>query len=237
MSAARKRLVVLTGAGISAESGIQTFRDSDGLWEQYRIEDVATLEAWERNPELVQQFYNERRAQLYRAEPNPGHIALAEAQEHFDVQIITQNIDDLHERAGSKHVLHLHGELKKSRSSINPNLIYDIEGTELRMGECAKDDGSQLRPHIVWFGEPVPNLTPAIELVQSADFFAVVGSSLNVYPAAGLIQYTQSQVPLYLVDPKSVSAPTTRKVHFIKAPASQGVPQMIEAIRKWEGHA
>ena len=181
----KKRLVVLTGAGISAESGIRTFRDSNGLWEEYRIEDVATPEGWARDPELVQEFYNQRRRQLLTAEPNAGHRALAEAESWLDVQIITQNVDDLHERAGSSHVLHLHGELKKACSERNKKLVYDIDGWELKMGEKA-EDGAQLRPFIVWFGEAVPNIEPAAELARTADYFAVVGTSLNVYPAAGV---------------------------------------------------
>ena len=180
-----KKLVVLTGAGMSAESGIRTFRDSDGLWEEYNVMDVCTPEAWQRDPELVNRFYNERRKQLYEAQPNAGHFGLAELEKDFDVQIITQNIDDLHERAGSTKVLHLHGELKKVRSSRNPNLIYDLDGWELKLGTKA-EDGSILRPHIVWFGESVPNIEPAIELVQQADILVIIGTSLAVYPAASL---------------------------------------------------
>lgn len=230
---ARKKLVILTGAGISAESGIKTFRDSDGLWEEYRIEDVATPEAWARNPALVQEFYNERRRQLYKAEPNAGHRAIAEAERWIDVEVITQNVDNLHERAGSTHVLHLHGLLTQARSSRNPDLIYDIEGTELKMGELA-EDGTQLRPHIVWFGEAVPNLEPAAALTRKADYFAVVGSSLNVYPAAGLIAYTREDIPLFLVDPKPVSAPVRRHVEYIQEPASTGVPKLLARIKALE---
>ena len=163
------KLVVLTGAGMSAESGIRTFRDSDGLWEEYNVMDVCTPEAWQRDPELVNRFYNERRKQLYEAQPNAGHFGLAELEKDFDVQIITQNIDDLHERAGSTKVLHLHGELKKVRSSRNPDLIYDLDGWELKLGTKA-EDGAILRPHIVWFGESVPNIEPAIELVNKPTF-------------------------------------------------------------------
>ena len=224
------RLVVLTGAGISAESGIRTFRDSDGLWEEYRIEDVATIEAWERNPTLVQEFYNTRRKQLLSAEPNTAHLALAKAQEWIEVCIITQNVDDLHERAGSKHVLHLHGELKKSCSERNKQLVYDIEGWELKMGEKA-EDGAQLRPFIVWFGEAVPQIEPAVELTRTADYFAVIGTSLNVYPAAGLTSYVPESTPIFIVDPSAVNAPRRAVEKIFQQPASQGVPNMLNYIK------
>ncbi len=227
---ARKRLVVLTGAGISAESGIRTFRDSDGLWEEYRVTDVATPEAWERDPELVQQFYNERRKQLLEVEPNAGHYALAEAEKYFDVQILTQNIDDLHERAGSSQVLHLHGQLRMSQSSRNPNLVYPIEGWELRMGEVA-EDGSQLRPHVVWFGEAVPNIERAAEISATADFYAIVGTSLNVYPAAGLVSYAPKDCPVWLVDPRPTASSGIAKLTLVAEPASSGVAKMVEEIR------
>lgn len=226
----KKRLVVLTGAGISAESGIRTFRDSNGLWEEYRIEDVATPEGWARDPELVQEFYNQRRRQLLTAEPNAGHRALAEAESWLDVQIITQNVDDLHERAGSSHVLHLHGELKKACSERNKKLVYDIDGWELKMGEKA-EDGAQLRPFIVWFGEAVPNIEPAAELARTADYFAVVGTSLNVYPAAGLTAYAPQECPLVIVDPNAVNSPMRRVQQVFAQPASTGVPAMLEWIR------
>src|SRR5664279_5683634 len=190
----KKKLVILSGAGMSQESGIRTFRDMDGLWEEFDVNDVATPEAWERNPELVMKFYNDRRKQLYEAEPNDGHRGLVNLEKDFDVQIITQNIDDLHERAGSKKVLHLHGELKKARSSVDESLIYDIDGWDLKFGDlCAK--GSQLRPYIVWFGEAVPNMEAAIPMVESADILVVIGTSLNVYPAAGLINYARKGIP------------------------------------------
>lgn len=226
-----QRLVVLSGAGISAESGIRTFRDSNGLWEEYRIEDVATPEGWTRNPKLVQDFYNARRKQLLAAKPNNGHIALAEAQEWLEVCIITQNVDDLHERAGSRNVLHLHGELKKSCSERNKNLVYDIEGWELKMGEKA-EDGAQLRPFIVWFGEAVPNMEPATEWVRKADYFAVVGTSLNVYPAAGLTAYAPQGCPLFIVDPNAVQTPLRPITKHFAQPASAGVPAMLEYIRQ-----
>ena len=183
-----KRIVVLTGAGISRESGIKTFRDADGLWNTYRIEEVASPEAWERDPQLVLDFYNLRRKQLYEVDPNAAHDTLAKLEENYDVQIITQNIDDLHERAGSTQVLHLHGELKKVRSTTDPNLVYTLNGWELKLGDrCEK--GSQLRPHIVWFGEAVPDIIIAESMVKKADIFLVIGTSLKVYPAAGLLQY------------------------------------------------
>lgn len=231
MESQKKRLVVLTGAGISAESGIKTFRDSDGLWENYRVEDVATPEAWARDPQMVQTFYNERRKQLLESKPNAGHIALAEAEKWFDVTIVTQNIDDLHERAGSSHVVHLHGELKKARSERDEKLIYPIEGWELRMGEKA-EDGAQLRPHIVWFGEAVPMFEVATHIAQRAELFAVVGSSLVVYPAAALIQYTPRTIPHFLVDPKPVSVPSSMAIEVIQEKASVGVPKLVERMRE-----
>lgn len=216
------KLIVLTGAGISAESGIKTFRDSDGLWENYRIEDVCTPEALERNPELVNHFYNERRKQLYAAEPNVAHKGLAELEKYFDVRIITQNIDDLHERAGSTHVLHLHGELKKVRSSRNPDLIYDLDGWELKPGTLC-EDGSPLRPHVVFFGEAVPNIEPATELVRQADLFAVIGTSLAVYPAASLLYYVPEGVPVFVVDPHIPAEAHRRGYHLIEKKASEGI--------------
>ncbi len=222
------KLVVLTGAGISAESGIKTFRDSDGLWEEHNVTDVATPEAWERNPELVQRFYNDRRRQLLAVQPNAGHLALAHAEKDFEVHIITQNVDNLHERAGSTRVLHLHGLLTQSRSSRDPNLIYNVDGWEIRMGDRC-EQGSQLRPHIVWFGEPVPAIADAADIVSTADVLAIVGTSLNVYPAAGLIDYAPRRAPIYLVDPKDVMVSRPNLTH-IKAPATTGVPRMLELI-------
>jgi NAD-dependent deacetylase len=195
----KKKLVVLTGAGISAESGIRTFRDADGLWENHRIEDVATPEAWRRNPALVLQFYNQRRAQLHEVQPNAGHYALVELEKHFDVTVITQNVDDLHERAGSTDVLHLHGELRKVRSSVYPDLVYHREDAVHLGDKCER--GYQLRPHIVWFGEEVPLLGEAARLSRSADVYLVVGTSLQVYPAAGLMGHASSDIPMYYVDP------------------------------------
>ena len=225
-----QRLVILTGAGMSQESGIRTFRDSDGLWEEYRVEEVATPEAWHKNPELVQRFYNERRKQLLNCEPNAGHIGIAELEKHFDVSIITQNIDDLHERAGSTNVIHLHGELKKARSSVDPSLIYDIDGWELKMGQkCQK--GNQLRPHIVWFGEAVPAIEEAAVKSAAADIFFIVGTSLSVYPAAGLLGYVPKQVPVFLIDSK----PTVRSSEHVQVfaePAGTGIPMCIEHLQR-----
>lgn len=217
-----KRLVILTGAGISAESGIKTFRESDGLWEEHDVLDVATPMAWAKNPELVQQFYNERRKQLLASEPNAGHTGLAELEKYFDVQIITQNVDDLHERAGSTKILHLHGELKMARSTSDHFLRYKMDGWELKMGDtCEK--GSQLRPDIVWFGEAVPAMEEAANLTSKAEIFIVIGSSLNVYPAAGLIGYAPANASLWLIDPNNVDVPVNRHVEIIKEKASKGV--------------
>ena len=214
---------------MSAESGIKTFRDSNGLWENYRIEEVCTPEALERNPELVNHFYNERRKQLYEAQPNAGHIGLAELEKYFDVRIITQNIDDLHERAGSSRVLHLHGELKKVRSSIHPDKIYDLDGWELKPGTRC-EDGSLLRPHVVFFGEAVPNIEPAIELVRQADLFVVIGTSLAVYPAASLLRYVPEGIPVFLIDPHIPQAVRNSGIHFIEKTASAGVAELKQLL-------
>ncbi len=223
-----KKLVVLTGAGISAESGIRTFRDMGGLWEEYNIEEVASPQGWENNMELVLDFYNQRRKQLMECKPNTAHYKLAELEKDFDVQIITQNVDDLHEKAGSKNITHLHGELLKSVSTGDSSLVYNIKGWELKKGDlCEK--GFQLRPYIVWFGEAVPMMEKAIEITQSAALFAVVGTSLNVYPAAGLLSYVKPQVPIYLVDPNDVYC--NRKVTFIKEKASVGVARLTELLK------
>lgn len=196
------KLVVLTGAGISAESGLKTFRDSDGLWEGYNVYDVATPEAWERNPEMVQQFYNERRRQVISAEPNQAHQVLAELENHFELEIITQNIDDLHERAGSKNVTHLHGIITKSQSDLKSNITYPIVGAEIKMGELC-ELGSQLRPHVVWFGEAVPMIEVAARICQQAEVFVLIGTSLAVYPAAGLIDFVPGYANKYIIDPKT----------------------------------
>lgn len=224
-----KKLVILTGAGMSSESGIKTFRDSGGLWEEYDISEVATPVAWLRNRELVLRFYNERRRQLAAAVPNEGHLGLARLEKHFDVHIITQNIDDLHERAGSSKILHLHGELVKARSCKDPSLIYNIGYKDINPGDCC-EKGEQLRPHIVWFGEEVPMMDEAINLAGTADIFVVIGSSLNVYPAAGLIHYAPARASLWLIDPKEVVVPVNRKVEVIKENASKGVAILTERL-------
>lgn len=196
----KKRLVVLTGAGISAESGISTFRDSNGLWEGHDIMEVASPVGWNKNPELVLDFYNKRRKNVFESEPNEAHLLLAQLEKDYDVQIITQNVDDLHERAGSSHILHLHGEIKKSRSTIDSGLVYELMHWELNLGDlCEK--GSQLRPNIVWFGEAVPAMEAAIDIAAQADVFLIVGTSLLVYPAAGLIDYVPLDIPKYIIDP------------------------------------
>ena len=226
----KKKLVVLTGAGISAESGIKTFRDSDGLWEGHDVMEVATPEGWHQNQELVLDFYNKRRRQLKEVQPNLGHQILAELEKHFDVYIITQNVDDLHERAGSTNVLHLHGELLKVRSVRNRDLILDWTD-DLFTGDF-DENGHQLRPHIVWFGEDVPALEEAIQITEAADYFAVIGTSLQVYPAAGLISYTNSITPLFYIDPKPISIPNIRnKVEIIAKKASEGVVDLRERLK------
>jgi NAD-dependent deacetylase len=228
-----KKIVVLTGAGISAESGISTFRDSNGLWEQHRIEDVATFDAWRRNPDLVLEFYNQRRKQLYEVKPNAGHSALVKLEKKFDVQIITQNVDDLHEQAGSTKVLHLHGELKKVRSTLDENLVYTLDGWELKKGDkCEK--GSQLRPHIVWFGEAVPMIVPAQKLSAEADIFIVIGTSLNVYPAAGLVYYIKRGTPVYLIDPHAEMLPDVKNLTVLRETAGKGVPKLVKQLLEQE---
>lgn len=231
-----KKLVVLTGAGISAESGISTFRDANGLWEQHRIEDVATPEAWRRNPELVLRFYNQRRRQLLDVQPNPGHFALVELEKHFEVHIITQNVDDLHERAGSTQVLHLHGELRKVRSEHDESLVYAWD-EDLNLGDrCAR--GAQLRPHIVWFGEAVPLLEQAAECASDADCFLIVGTSLQVYPAASLMLYAPAHIPFYYVDPRpQVNWELSRmpNLRVVAEPASTGVSAVAEQLLRPAG--
>lgn len=225
----RKKLVVLTGAGISAESGLKTFRDSDGLWEGYDIEEVATATAWRRNPALVQAFYNERRKNVQEAIPNKAHYGLAELEKDFDVQIITQNIDDLHERAGSTNVLHLHGEIFKMRSEKNEQLIYPVQG-EIKMGDLA-EDGAQLRPNIVWFEEPVPMIEAAAALVKKADIFVIVGTSLVVYPAAGLVNYAPFSIPKFIVDKSVPYAVRLPHLTIIEAPATAGVAELKNKLQ------
>lgn len=220
----KQKLVVLTGAGISAESGLRTFRDSDGLWEGYNIEDVATPRAWYKNPQLVLDFYNMRRKNVLEAKPNVAHIGLAELEDYFDVQIVTQNIDDLHERAGSTKVLHLHGEILKMRSEHNEYKIYPIFG-DINQGDKA-EDGGQLRPHIVWFEEPVPMIEQAVPLMLSADVFVLVGTSLVVYPAAGLVDYVKPDVKKYVIDKRIPSVDRYRNIIAIEKPATEGVKEL-----------
>lgn len=223
-----KHIVVLTGAGISAESGLATFRDSDGLWCNHRVEDVATPEAWIRNKQLVLDFYNQRRRDLKKAEPNEAHKILSALEKDYKVTIITQNVDDLHERAGSTDIIHLHGELKKARSEKNENLIYDWKD-DILLGDKA-EDGAQLRPHIVWFGEPVPMIEKAVQASADADIFLIVGTSLQVYPAAGLVDFVPYHTPVFLIDPK---APHTilPEDHIIQKGASQGMKIFLEKLK------
>lgn len=227
----KPKLVVFTGAGISAESGIKTFRDSGGLWEEFDINEVATPQAWEKNQVLVLDFYNKRRKQVLEAKPNKAHYALVELEQKYDVQIITQNIDDLHERAGSKKVLHLHGEITKSRSTVDPSLVYKIAGEEIKMGDkCEK--GSQLRPHIVWFGEMVPMMDTANVIAEKAEIFVVVGTSMAVYPAAGIIDYSPQDIPKYLIDPSDIKVTGISNLKIIKEKASIGLPKLASDLLK-----
>lgn len=227
----KKKLIVFTGAGISAESGIRTFRDAGGLWEEVSIEDVATFEAWQRNREKVLDFYNQRRKQVFETFPNAAHLMLAELETEFDVQVITQNVDDLHERAGSSNVLHLHGEIMKARSTVDDNLVYDLKNWHLNEGDqCEK--GSQLRPHIVWFGEMVPNMDVANLMATKADLFVVIGTSLNVYPAAGILNFVPPQVPKWLLDPGDFDLAVYRDLKHIRLTAVQGVNVLKEELRK-----
>ncbi len=224
-----KKLVVLTGAGISAESGIKTFRDAGGLWENHDVMEVASIDGWHRNKELVLNFYNQRRSQALAAQPNEGHKALARLESYFEVHIITQNVDSLHEKAGSTRIIHLHGELSKVRSTLYPELVYEWGDKPIHLGDkCEK--GGQLRPHIVWFGEAVPMMEPAIEITAQADIFMVVGTSLNVYPAAGLLDYVSSNTPKYIIDPNMPFVRPTSNLHLIAAVGSVGVPQIADEL-------
>jgi len=225
----RMKLVVLTGAGMSTESGIATFRGTDGLWEGHRVEDVATPEAWHRDRALVLEFYNQRRRNVLEALPNEGHTGLARMESEYHVQIITQNVDDLHERAGSGRVLHLHGEIRKARSTVNPKLIIDIEGWLLSEGDLCPL-GSQLRPHIVWFGEEVPAMEQAVPLVADCDVFVVIGTGLQVYPAASLTRYAPLGIPKFLIDPGDFSDLGLRDFQHLRTGASQGVAQLIAIL-------
>lgn len=229
-----KKLVFLTGAGISVDSGLSTFRDSNGLWEQYPVEEVASIQGYRRNPSLVIDFYNQRRRQLIGAVPNPGHLMVASLEQYFDTTVVTQNVDDLHERAGSTNIIHLHGELMKATSSNYPNDTRCIEtltsdNLDIHIGDKAKD-GSQLRPFIVWFGEDVPMMEKAAEITSEADIFVVVGSSLNVYPAAGLLGYVSPQAQIYLIDPNPVNVPYGIKVHTIQKGASEGMKDLKDLL-------
>lgn len=224
-----KKLVVLSGAGISAESGISTFRDNGGLWDNFRIEDVATPEAWQRNQELVLDFYNQRRKQAATVKPNAAHYALVELEKDYDVTIITQNVDNLHEIAGSSNVIHLHGELFKSRSTKNPDLVYEMSSWELKTGDLC-ELGSQLRPHIVWFGEEVPMMEIAMEVTEQADIFVVVGTSLAVYPAAGLVHYVSAGKPIYIIDPAKPDISLKPNMTFIQEKATTGMEILIKNI-------
>lgn len=233
----KKNLVVLSGAGMSAESGISTFRDAGGLWEQYPVAQVASIEGYMRDPELVINFYNERRRQLKEVEPNEGHRGVAALEQWYNVTVVTQNVDNLHERAGSSHVIHLHGELMKacsSRDPYDPRYIRALRPDEdIHMGEKA-GDGSQLRPFIVWFGEAVPEIETAIEYVQQADIFVIIGTSLNVYPAAGLLSYVPRRAEVFLIDPKPVDTHSSHSVHVIRKGASEGVRELIQILEKGE---
>ncbi|MEM8969738.1 MAG: NAD-dependent deacylase [Bacteroidota bacterium] len=225
----RKRIVVLTGAGISAESGIPTFRDADGLWEGHDVMEVATPQGWAKNPELVMDFYNQRRKAALQVKPNTGHLALVDLEKEYDVIVITQNVDNLHERSGSSQVIHLHGSLFESRSTVDESLIYDIEGWELKLGDlCEK--GSQLRPNIVWFGEMVPMMEVAQREAAQADIFMVVGTSLQVYPAAGLLYDVPASIPIYIIDPSIPDYHPQPNITAIAEPASTGVPKLIEQL-------
>ena len=227
-----KKLVALTGAGMSAESGISTFRDSGGLWDKYPVEEVATPEGFAANPELVLHFYNIRRRELLNVKPNAGHTGLAELEKNFDVRIITQNVDNLHERAGSTHVLHLHGELMKVRSTGDESLIYELSADkcDIELGDkCEK--GYQLRPHIVWFGEAVPMIEEAIRITEKADILVIIGTSMNVYPAAGLLNYVKKDVPVYLIDPKDVRT-SRHDIHHIQKGASEGVKELAQLLQQ-----
>ena len=234
----KQKIAVLTGAGVSAESGISTFRDANGLWDNYNVEDVATLEGWNRNPALVLDFYNQRRRQLATVKPNAAHLAIASLEDNYDVTVITQNIDNLHERAGSTRIIHLHGELTKvrpenrynERNGFSEDMVFDIGYGDINLGDTSVD-GIQLRPHIVWFGEAVPKIEQAIDVVEAADILLIVGTSLQVYPAAGLYAYAKASPPIYIIDPKDVPVRDGRITH-IKSVATVGMEKFIEIISK-----
>jgi len=225
-----KKIIVFSGAGISAESGLKTFRDSDGLWENFNINEVATPEAWEANPKLVLEFYNMRRKQVAEAKPNLAHFALADLEQHFEVQIITQNIDDLHERAGSSNILHLHGELLKARSTFNEQ-TFQIKNFELNVGDKCPEN-SQLRPDVVWFGEAVPNMVEAMKMCKNADLLLIIGTSLTVYPAANLIEFVPDNCKKYIIDPNEISTSDIKNLITIKEKASIGIPTLANILIK-----
>lgn len=225
----RKRIVILTGAGISAESGLGTFRDKGGLWDEHDINDVATPEAWAKNPKLVLDFYNKRRELVVAAKPNKAHEALVKLENYFDVKIITQNIDDLHERAGSSNILHLHGEILKARSVHNSEQLYTIGGKKIKWGDLAPD-GHQLRPHVVWFGEPVPKMYDAEDLVREADIFIVIGTSLNVYPAANLIYVCAPGIEKFIVDLNELTNVKYKNLQHLKGKATERVPELVDRL-------
>ena len=227
----KQKLVILSGAGISAESGLATFRGADGLWEGHRVEDVATPDAWKRNPELVLEFYNQRRKQALEAKPNKGHLIIKELENDFEVVVITQNVDNLHEKAKSKTIIHLHGQLFQSRSTKNPEVIFEMDGWELKLGDKAADE-SQLRPNIVWFGEAVPMIETAIDEVATADYVVVVGTSMQVYPAASLVDYVLRSATIFVVDPAAIEVKSTRKVVYIQEVATKGMQKVAEYLRK-----
>lgn len=231
-----KKIVFLTGAGMSVESGLSTFRGADGLWNDYPVEQVASIDGYNANPSLVIDFYNKRRQELCNVEPNDGHKLIASLENEYNVVVVTQNVDDLHERAGSTNVIHLHGELMKATSSLEPNNLHYVRKLSdddllIKMGDCA-DDGSQLRPYIVWFGEAVPMMEYAIDTLKDADVFVIIGTSLNVYPAAGLINYVPFDIPVYLIDPNDVCVNTSRRFTFIRKTASEGVRELISFLNK-----
>lgn len=233
----KKKIVVLTGAGVSAESGVSTFRDSDGLWEQHKVEDVASIEGWYRDPSLVLEFYNARRAQLAQVRPNAAHYAIAELEKDYDVTVITQNVDNLHERAGSTRLIHLHGELTKVRpencfndmDGFSEETVFDIGTDSIQIGDLAPN-GAQLRPHIVWFGEAVPKINAAIDAVEAADVMLIVGTSLQVYPAASLYAYANAGIPIYIIDPKELMVRDARLVH-IKEVATKGMEEFKNILK------
>lgn len=226
-----EKIAIFSGAGVSAESGLKTFRDHDGLWEEYSIYEVATPEAWEQNPERVLEFYNRRRKQVIEAMPNAAHIAIAELEKHFEVSVITQNIDNLHEKAGSSNVIHLHGEILKAQSTLNPEHVYELQGETLVVGDF-DEHGAQLRPHVVWFGEPVLEMEKARQKVKECDALIIVGTSLNVYPAASLIHLTKPHCLRYIIDPAQISLDHLKNLIYIKAKASEGMRVIVDKLQK-----